>query len=187
MALVRHPWIYWSIVGALAGASALGLLTAMRGVNRQRDAWGSTTQVLVARGAIEPGATLDASMVSSRRVPAAVVPPSALHGLPATPVVVRRGVDAGETLVAGDVAAGLIPDGWLAIAVDTPSSLHARVGSGASVLADRTVVARDCLVVDVATDGSSLVLAVPAGAAPAVADAASRHAAVVALSATPPR
>jgi hypothetical protein len=174
LGLARSPWLYWAIVAALAGTAGLLVLRAASGVDAARESWGDTKHVLVARQSIEPGAPLEGS-VSRRDVPSPVVPVDAVGDLDAGSVA-RQRIAAGEIVVHHDVSASaapqsLIPDGWLAVAVSEPVASGAAVGDTVSVATGGIVVAADGLVVGIV--GEALLVAVPAGEAAQVAQAAS--------------
>lgn len=178
--LARRPWLFWTVVAAAAIAVAASALSLVEQVERRRDAWGTTTRVLVTTGDAEPGDPLGAVAAWSE-LPLAVVPPDALlertgdsrdgSRLDAT---VRQRLGPGEVVTAHDVAPGtgpqaLVPAGWLAVplaeAVDSTAVVgdEVVVAGGGAVLSDEGVVVHH-------GDGVVLV-AVPADAAAAVAGA----------------
>jgi hypothetical protein len=174
LGLARSPWLYWAIVAVLAGTAGLLVLRAASGVDAARESWGKTRQVVVARHTIEPGAPLDGSVIN-REVPSPVVPGDAVSDLD-TDAVARQRIAAGEIVVIHDVSPNaapqsLIPDGWLAVAVSEPVASGASVGDTVSVATGGIVLAADGLVVDIV--GEALLVAVPAGEAAQVAQAAS--------------
>lgn len=171
--LARRPWLYWATVLVLAAGLALVATTAVADVEEARLAWGSSRAVVVATVDLAPGDALT-GRTEVRRHPAPMVPATAI-GDAAPNAVVRQHVAAGEVLVDLDVSAGrlpiaLIPPGWrgvpIAEAVPSGASVGDRVAatSGGVLLAEEgTVVGR----LD-----QTLVVAVPATEAPAVAMAA---------------
>jgi hypothetical protein len=174
LGLARSPWLYWAIVGVLAGTAGLLVMRAASGVDAARQSWGETRLVFVAGQAIEPGGPLDGS-VSRREMPAPVVPVDAVTELDAD-AVARQRIAAGEIVVAHDVSPAaapqsLIPNGWLAVAVAEPVASGAAVGDNVAVATGGIVVATDGLVVGVV--GEALLVAVPADEAAQVAQAAS--------------
>jgi hypothetical protein len=186
MLLARRPWLYWLLVGAIAVGIVAAVAAAMGDVQRQRDAWGRTTTVFVTTRDVAVGEGLSGA-VTSRDVPAAIVPPSALAVMP---IAATQRLAAGEIIVDIDVVdeqgpLALVPSGWLAIDVpladdplDAPRPLF-DVGDSAVVLADGSIIADRALIVDVASDG--LAVAVPRDVAARVAQAANQRVAVLAL------
>lgn len=187
MVLARRPWIHWLMVGLLAIAVAAAVAVSQAGVKRERDSWGRTKRVLVATRDVLPGQALSGA-TEQHDVPIAVAPTSAL-----TPSVARRGGDMtavqqiaiGEIIVTADVTeaagpAALLPPGWLAVDItDVADPGLFTLGDAAAVLADGRTVAADAIVIALTT--TDVVVGVSAADAAAVADAANRRAAVVAL------
>lgn len=181
--LARRPWIYWLFVVAVAGLIAVAVSNALADVRRERDAWGETTTVRVAAAAIEPG-DLIAPLVETRTVPIAMAPDSARITIDGT-TTARQWVGVGEIVtdvdvgpVAGPLA--LLPTGWLALSVETTMPTSFTVGDPAMVLAAGSTVAAEAVVIDVLDD--AIIIGVPAGAAPAVAEMVVQRLAVIALS-----
>lgn len=179
LALVRHrlarsPWIYWAVIAALAILAGAAVSSATSGVDAARRSWGEIRSVYVASADVAPGDQL-AGRVERRELPAPAVPAQAVAEVdPAA--VARQHVAAGEVIVRVDVAAAgspqaLIPAGWLAVAIAEPVPSGATTGdlvqvaSGGVVLSDEGVV--------VATSAGTVVVAVPAGDAAQVGQAAS--------------
>jgi hypothetical protein len=188
MLLARRPWLYWLLVGLIGVCVVAAVAAAMADVRRQRDSWGQAATVLVATRDVAVGEPL-AGAVTSRDVPRAVLPPSALTTLSPDATATQQ-VAAGEIVVHVDVAnergpLALVPSGWLAI--DVPRPDHAldtarplfEIGDSAVVLADGSIIADDAIIVDVAVDG--LAVAVPREVAARVAQAANQRVAVLAL------
>jgi hypothetical protein len=110
---------------ACIGAGAWAGATTLAAMADARDAWGTTVPVAVADVALSPGDHAGADTVSLRDWPAALVPPGALRTMP--DAVVRQRVEPGEALSPADVgpatgAAGLLADGWVAVAVPLDES-----------------------------------------------------------------
>jgi hypothetical protein len=172
--LARSPWIYWTVIGALALTVGLLANQAADRVDAARDAWGRTRSVLVAVVDIEPGDPLLGS-VEERAVPGPLVPASALHELDDDAITARQRVAAGEMVMAHDVSAvhsprALIPEGWLAVPIAERVAGAAAPGDAVAVSSGGVVLAANGIVV--AAGDSSLLVAVPADAAPQVAQAA---------------
>ena len=195
--LARRPWIRWLLVATAAGVAALAVTTEIDSLNRERARWGPTVEVVVATRALGPGDAL-AGAFERRSYPAALVPNGAVRS-PAPEAVAVQRVGAGEVVVDVDLAeAGgplaLLPSGWLAVAVPLAGDAGSDVGPGAGtahwirtgdaavVLADGQTLAEHAVVLS-RTD-TAIVVGVPAGNAAAVADAANRRAAVIAISAS---
>ena len=136
MMVARHPWIYWMVIVALAGSVGLGAASAVAAVDAERRSWGDQVTVWVAIDDISVGQPI---RVESHRVPRAVVPPDAVTAPPAT-AIARQHIDRGEMLTSSDVSvsgsAGLIPDGWVALAV--PATVeHFAIGDRINVVLRR--------------------------------------------------
>lgn len=184
MLLARRPWIYWSFVALLAAGAGLTVAASVADMRRARESWGETAPVLVATRAIAPGEMLDGS-VAATQFPVALVPGSAVTDFAPGAAAIQR-ITAGEVVVDADVggAAGslaLLPDGWLAIAIDGADGALFHVGDSAAVLAAGQVVAAKAVVVRILAD--AVVIGVPRNDAALVADAAIQHSAVIALGA----
>lgn len=163
--LARRRWLPRALVVAAAVAVAATTLDRLDRVTAARDRWGDTVEVLVATADTAAG---DVVSVEVRSYPLAVVPRDAVAADRAgAPLVARQRVTAGEVMVGADVAAaaplGLVPDGWLAVAVvETPGS-GAEVGERVQVASDGVVIATDGLVVG--HTGDATLIAVPADVA----------------------
>jgi len=189
MLLARRPWLYWSMIAVIAFAVAGAVAAAMSDVQREKQAWGEATTVLVVTRDVAAGEAL-AGTFATQKVPTAVVPPSAVTEVVAGATATQR-LSAGEVVVEADVAGdrgplALVPDDWLAIelpqadgGMETARSLF-EVGDTVVVLSGGSTIAEDAIVVDVAAD--ALAVAVPREAAARVAQAASERVAVLALS-----
>lgn len=154
--------------GGWAGWSTLAAMT------EQRDRWGDTVPVAVATVHLAPGDHAGAGTVTLRDWPVALAPPGSLRELP--DATVRQEVAAGEPLGAADIGsgdgpAGLLPAGWVAVAVPLddsrrpPLATADRVGV---VLGDRRVTGGAV----VEASPGLVVVAVPATDAGPVAAAA---------------
>ena len=181
LTVARHPWVYWLVISAVAGAVALGAGRAMAGVDAARRSWGEQMEVWVASTAIEPGQPIRADR---HQVPRAVAPASAVNVSPADSVA-RQHIAPGEIITDDDVAArgpaGLIPDGWLAFAVPAAVAHFApgdrvRAYSGDQFVAAGVVVDRG---------ESELMVAIPVEAAPAMTTALLANTVTIALTPGP--
>ncbi len=184
--LARRPWIYWLVVAALTAGVVSAVVRASMRIERERASWGSTITITVAGRDIAPGESVVAATVR-RDYPEAMVPATAVVDLPPDAVALQR-ISAGEVLVAADLARGsgpaaLVPEGWLAVHVNTTTAAFS-VGDSVAILADGQLIAPDALVVGVDPDGP--LVAVPLDDAAVVADAVTRGSVAVALSASPP-
>lgn len=172
--LVRHRWIHWLATAAIAAAVAATVLDLIEDVERQRDSWGATVDVLVATDDVDPGDPLD-STTEWRTVPRAVAPPDAVGSdADVTSLVARQQISASEIVVGIDVTAAdgalrLVPVGFLAVPVIERPASGAAVGQRVSVASDGIVISDDALVIGRA-DQATLV-AVPADEAPVLASA----------------
>ena len=172
--LAKRPWLYWVGVGGLALLAGVIVSQAASGIDDAKAAWGEPHAVVVAVADVEPGASLDAA-TERREIPAPLVPPGAVTEVEPG-AVARQRVGRGEMVMAHDVGAtggpqALIPDGWLAVAIAEPVPSGVRVGDDVAVASGGIALADDGVVVGV--DPESVLVAVPAGVAPQVAQAAS--------------
>ncbi len=170
LVLARRPWIYWVVVAALAAAVAFSVRSEMASIAAQRETWGSTRSVLVARHQLEPGDPITADLVS---LPLAALPDDALTNV--SDGVVRQRVAAGEVLTRLDVTsrpgpAALAEPGSVVVALSDPLARNVVVGLSVQVTADGLVVADVARVTGVVDD--VVFVAVSAGEAPTVAAAA---------------
>ena len=192
MLLARRPWIHWTIVAMLASSVGVVVAHGIASIQRQRDRWGETTAAVVATRTIAPGDAISGDAAHVVQLPLTMVPASALHALPAAvtaTLTATQHIAAGEVIVALDTSsltgpAALLPNGWLAIGVESTDSAQFRLGDRATVLADGHVVAADAVVV--AVDTARVLVGVPAARAADVASAAVQHLAVVALAGPQP-
>jgi len=171
--LARRPWLYWAAVGALALMIGVLVAQATSQVEAARESWGETQTVIVAAADIAPGDPL-VGATESRDLPAPMVPDGAVTEVDPAATATQR-VAAGETVMMHDVASvngpqALIPDGWLAVAVAEPVASGARVGDDVSVASGGIVIAPAAVVVGLT--GESVLVAVAAGEAAQVAQAA---------------
>ena len=180
--LARRPWVYWTIVIAVAVGGALATASVLRGVADERARWGDSAVVLVATRDVAPGEPL-ADLVTEHRYPIAMIPPDAVTSLEAGAAALHR-VDVGEIVVDVDVAAttaprSLIPHGWLAVAIAEGVASGAAVGDHVVVASEGIRLAGDALIVG---HGDSVtIVAVPEDEAPMVAAASSSPAGVALL------
>jgi hypothetical protein len=168
--LVRHPWIYWLIVGVVAVTAAVSVSRHTGRLDAEREAWGQQRAVWVATVGHAPGDPIDAER---REVPAAVVESATAEHVAG--LVARQHIAAGEIVHEIDVAAAtgpqaLTPDGWLVVPIVESPSSGAVVGDRVRAVSDGVVVSDDGLVVG-QYDASTLI-AVPETLAPQLAAAA---------------
>ena len=180
--LARRPWIYWTIVVAVAAAGAIATASVLGAVEDERSRWGETAVVLVATRDVAAGEPLSGLTVE-RRYPVAMIPPGAITTLEPG-AAARHGLGAGEIVVDVDVAAttaprSLIPRGWLAVAIVEGVASGATIGDHVVVASEGVRLAGDALIVGHA-DGVTIV-AVPDDEAPMVAAASSSTAGVALL------
>ena len=179
--VARHPWVYWLTIAALAALVAVGAQRAVARVDAQRRTWGQQQSVWITTSGIEPGQVIAADR---NDVPAAIVPVDAAEEVHAG-TVARQHLGAGEIVTNGDItaagAAGLIPIGWSAFAV--PASVeHFTTGDHVGVYAGDQYLAPGLVV---AAGDSDLMVAVPAGSAPALAASLLANAVTLALTPGP--
>ena len=175
--LVRHPWVYWFAVGALAAATYASVGSHTAAHDAARAEWGATSPVVVARAPLAPGDALGAH-VAIDAWPSAIVPPDALAALEPG-LVARQHVARGDLVGALDVAPGgplaLVPDGWVAVPVVESPTSGAEVGERVQVTSEGVLLAGDGLVVGevgAGMAGEVTLVAVPASIAPLLPAAA---------------
>jgi hypothetical protein len=171
--LARRPWLYRTLVAAVAVTCGLVVADATAAIDDARDSWGVTRTVIIASADIAPGEEL-AGRTSRAVRPVPALPEAALASVPAG-AVARQRIAAGEALVPADVAAtagprSLVPDGWSAVAVAEVVPSGTAVGDPVVAAAGGVVLAGEGLVVGHA--GDAVLVAVPADDAPHVAHAA---------------
>ena len=176
--LVRHPWVYWFAVGALAAAAYASVSSHTAARDAARAEWGATSPVVVARTPLAPGDALGAR-VTIDAWPSAIVPPGALAALEPG-LVARQHVARGDVVGALDVTPGggplaLVPDGWVAVPlVESPAS-GAEICERVQVTSEGVLLAGDGLVVGGVGGGMAgdvTLVAVPADIAPLLPAAA---------------
>lgn len=171
LVLARRPWIYWVVVATLATLAAAAVHGEMASIAAERDRWGSTRTVLVARHQLEPGDPLAGDPVA---LPVAAIPEGALTEAPVG-TLVRQRVAAGAVLTELDVTgrdgpAALAERGTVVVALSDPLARDVVAGLRVQVAADGLVIADRATVTGLVDD--VIFVAVAAGEAPAVAAAA---------------
>ncbi len=171
LVLARRPWIYWAGVATFAALAALAVHDEMASIAAERNSWGATRSVLVARHRLEPGDPIAADVVA---MPVAVLPVGALSDDPGG-ARARQRVAAGEVLTELDVTsasgpAALAEPGTVVVALADPLARNVVPGLRVHVAADGLVVAESAEVTDVADD--VIFVAVSERDAPGVAAAA---------------
>ena len=170
--LARRPWIYWTIVAAVAAGGATATMSVIRSVDEERARWGDTGTVLVASRDVEAGEPLD-GLITERGYPKAMIPPGAVVSV-ARGTAARHRLAAGEIVVDVDIASttaprSLIPPGWLGVAVVETVASGATIGDRVVVASEGIRLSADALIVG-RGDGVTIV-AVPDDEAPNVAAA----------------
>ena len=169
--LARHGWVRWVIVISLTGGVGWSSYQQSSAVERSREAWGRTLEVVVARGDLEPGDPIEAELVA---LPAAMVPNAALTSQPAD-ARLRQRVVSGAVITSADIAtspgpAALAEPGTAVVGVIDPLARRASIGLQVVVASEGVVLAASSTVVGV--DDETVLVAVPAAEAPMVAAAA---------------
>jgi SAF domain len=168
--LAARPWLYWLAIATVAVAIAAAVLDRVDRVDATRDAWGRTTDVLVADRALAPGDPITGDVAA---LPAAMVPAAAIAPPDAIGHVARHHVAPGEIVTDADVVGGgplaLAPQGWLVVPIVESPTSGAGHGDRVQIAADGLVIAADAIVVG-SHDDVTLV-AVPAADAALVAAA----------------
>lgn len=195
----RHPRLRW--VGIALAALWVGGATAqyLGDVDRQRNAWGRTATVVIARRDLPPGTVLTEADVMIGERPTAMVPTDALDDLVELPAGSRtwQWVSAGEVLVQRDLRssgspASRLPAGTRGVVIAS-RGLPAQAGDVVAIAVDG-VWATDAPVIDVVTARGdwggagapdSLLIAVPQRHAAKVASAVVADRATVMLAAPP--
>jgi len=171
LVLARRPWIYWVVVATFATIAVIAVRGEMTSIANERDRWGATRDVLVARQQHEPGDPISADLVA---LPLAALPDDALVGLPATGHV-RQRVSAGEVLTQLDITDAVGPAanaemGTAVVALSDPLARNVVVGLRVQVAADGLILTDAAVVTDVFDD--VVFVAIDERDAPAVAAAA---------------
>jgi Flp pilus assembly protein CpaB len=185
--LATRPLVYWTLTIALAAGTASLVQRATADAAEARRRWGDTRPTLVATRAVATGEQLGPANAAVRDMPAALRPAGALDALPPDPApAVDAPLAPGEIITGARLGrgqrsptAGLLPDGGRGVAVKVPDGLPLQSGDHVDVIGAAGVVARRSRVVGV--DAGTVVLAVAAEEAPAVARAAADGDAVVVL------
>jgi Flp pilus assembly protein CpaB len=176
----RSVALRWLLVVVAAGAVAVEGARIGADATAEREAWGTSVDVVVVRRRVAAGDPIRSGDVGLEPWPAALVPDDAVHAVPGG-AVASAALVPGEALVSSRVApagigpvAARVPAGWRAVAVPTsasglgPPAPPLEVGDRVDLLApDPVAVAA----VVVAVDDSSVTVAVPADDATAVAEA----------------
>ena len=171
LVLARRPWVYWTVIAALASTLAVVVDAQLTSLDEARHDWGATRRVLVAERRLAPGDTLAARLVD---LPLAAIPPDALDELP-DGARLRQRVGDGEVMTELDVTAlpgpaGRATAGTVVVALSDPLSRGVTIGLNVQVAADGLVLAESATVVEVIDD--VIFVAVDAPTAPTVAAAA---------------
>jgi len=171
LVLARRPWIYWAVVATLSIAAAGAVHAEMSSIDTERNSWGTTRSVLVARRQLEPSDPIEADLVA---LPIAALPNAALTQLPVG-AEMRQRVAAGEVLTELDVAsrggpAALAEPGTAVVALSDPLARGVVAGLHVQVAAEGLVVATAAVVTGVVDD--VIFVAVSEVEAPTVAAAA---------------
>ncbi len=169
--LARHGWVRWAIVLALAAGVGWTNHQRASAVERERDSWGTTVDVVVASADLEPGDPIIAEVVA---LPAAMAPREALTSMPPEGRVRQRVVD-GAVITTADISpvagpAAFAEPGTAVVGVIDPLASDVSVGLTVVVTSEGVVLAAVATVVG-AEDEVTLI-AVPASEAPMVAAAA---------------
>lgn len=117
LAMARRPWIYWLFVACCAALIWSLLASAQRGLDRERQRWGTTQRVFVATVDLAIG---DRVQAEARDYPLAMLPQSAIAVLP-DGTLAARSISAGEVIVeaaVGDDPDSGLPHDWVTFAVD---------------------------------------------------------------------
>jgi Flp pilus assembly protein CpaB len=176
----RSAALRWLLVAVAAAAVALEGSRIGAEAAAERDAWGTTVEVVVVRRAVDAGDAITGGDVAVEPWPEAIVPEGALRSLPPG-AVASAALLPGEAVLAARVApagsgpvAALVPTGWRAVAVPTSASGFGtpapplEVGDRVDLLAPDPVATG---AVVVAVDDAAVTVAVPADDAPALAEA----------------
>jgi hypothetical protein len=120
---LARPAVRRLVVGVVALATGLTVVSLVRSAEAARLRWGDTRLVAVATDDLSIGDPLGAGAAEVRRLPSALVPSGALSA-PPVGALVRQPIAAGEALVAERLApdgltgaAALVPPGSRAVAV----------------------------------------------------------------------
>ncbi|HKE72533.1 MAG TPA: SAF domain-containing protein [Acidimicrobiales bacterium] len=121
--LALRPSVRRLAVGALALVTATAVLAAASAAESARTRWGATRPVVVATRDLAPGDRVTPGAVTTRDLPATLVPDAALAASPRA-AVVRQPILAGEPIVPTRLTpqgltgvAALVPEGRRAVAI----------------------------------------------------------------------
>lgn len=169
--LARHAWARWAIVLALTAGVGWTSHQRATAVERKRNAWGTTVEVVVASADLEPGDRIDAEIIA---LPAAMLPSEGLTSLPPDGRV-RQRVVIGAIITTADIStvdgpAAFAEPGTAVVGVADPLAVGASIGLPIMVTSEGVVLAAAATVVG--ADGEVVLIAVPVSEAPMVAAAA---------------
>ncbi len=169
--LARHGWARWAIVLVLTAGVAWTSHQQASAVERERKAWGTTVDVVVARADLEPGDPIEADVVP---LPSAMLPSEALTSLPSSGRV-RQRVVSGAVITTADVSTAVGPaafaePGTAVVGVIDPLASDPSIGLPVAVTSEGIVLVAAATVVG--ADDDVILIAVPTSEAPMVAAAA---------------
>jgi hypothetical protein len=169
--LARHGWVRWAIVLALTAGVGWTSHQHATALEREREAWGVTVDVVVASVDLEPGDPIDAEIIA---MPAAMLPSEALTALPPDGRV-RQRVVSGAVITTADISradgpAAFARPGTAVVGVVDFLAVGASIGLPVVVTSEGVVLAAEATVVG--ADDDVVLIAVPLSEAPMVAAAA---------------
>jgi hypothetical protein len=135
--LARRPWLVWSVVVLVSVLAATVVDRQSAAAVRARRAWGDRRVVLVATVPVAAGTPVGAASLATRSLPTAALPDHTVDRADRT-AVVTRSLERGEVLVPADLATGdprfaLVGPGQVVVAVPRPAVM-VPVIAGDSVL-----------------------------------------------------
>lgn len=199
--LRRRPLPYWFVAVAVTLATTVAVARLATDARAERDRWGERRATVVATSLLRAGQAVTDADVTTRLLPAALVPDGALQHVPPG-AVAAVDVHPGEAVLrarlvgpGSSAVAARLPSGTRGIALPAGSGLPLEVGDRVDVLATFDVsvageeptfaVARRAVVVHVGED--AVTVAVEESAAPKVAYALAAGTVTTVLSGTSSR
>lgn len=166
--LARHGWARWAIVLVLTAGVAWTSHQQASAVERERKAWGTTVDVVVASADLEPGDPIEADVVP---LPSAMLPSEALTSVLSSGRV-RQRVVSGAVITTADVSTAVGPaafaePGTAVVGVIDPLASDPSIGLPVAVTSEGIVLVAAATVVG--ADDDVILIAVPTSEAPMVA------------------
>lgn len=181
--LARSVTLQRIVVGFGVAALGLSVCVAVLRLERTIDSHGRLVTVFVTTAAIDAGEEITSESLRRLDIPAAYLTANVLRD--ATGVVAAHPLQTGDMLTTSNTTrsgATSIPDGWRGITIDAGGLAERLVaGTTVDVMANGAFLVEGALVIAVAHDDRSVLIAVPHDVVVEVADAATLGVAVLAI------